>query len=100
MSGTGVPVVFIHGPWLQSTSWQPWADRGPLLIISGGKDRTVPDSVSRAAYKLYGRSAAVRVPPVPGPRSHADGRLGLDRGRADGPGLAGDEGISGHTALP
>jgi non-heme chloroperoxidase len=35
------------------------ADRGPLLIISGGADRTVPDSVSRAAYKLYGKSAAV-----------------------------------------
>jgi len=35
------------------------AERAPLLIISGGADRTVPDSVSRAAYKLYGRSAAV-----------------------------------------
>jgi non-heme chloroperoxidase len=35
------------------------AQRGPLLIISGGADRTVPDSVSRAAFKLYGRSAAV-----------------------------------------
>jgi non-heme chloroperoxidase len=35
------------------------AERGPLLIISGGADRTVPDSVSRAAFKLYGRSAAV-----------------------------------------
>jgi non-heme chloroperoxidase len=35
------------------------AERGPLLIISGGADRTVPDSVSRAAYKLYGKTAAV-----------------------------------------
>jgi alpha-beta hydrolase superfamily lysophospholipase len=35
------------------------AERAPLLIISGGADRTVPDSVSRAAYKLYGKSAAV-----------------------------------------
>lgn len=35
------------------------ADRAPLLIVSGGADRTVPDSVSRAAYKLYGKSAAV-----------------------------------------
>jgi non-heme chloroperoxidase len=35
------------------------ADRAPLLIISGGADRTVPDSVSRAAYKMYGKSAAV-----------------------------------------
>jgi alpha-beta hydrolase superfamily lysophospholipase len=35
------------------------ADRAPLLIISGGADRTVPDSVTRAAYKMYGKSAAV-----------------------------------------
>src|SRR3954452_3533768 len=34
-------------------------DRAPLLIISGGADHTVPGSVSRAAYKLYGKSAAV-----------------------------------------
>jgi alpha-beta hydrolase superfamily lysophospholipase len=35
------------------------ADRAPLLIISGGADRTIPDSVSRAAFKMYGKSAAV-----------------------------------------
>jgi alpha-beta hydrolase superfamily lysophospholipase len=35
------------------------ADRAPLLIISGGADRTVPDTVTRAAYKMYGKSAAV-----------------------------------------
>lgn len=35
------------------------ADRAPLLIVSGGKDRTIPDSVSHAAYKMYGKSAAV-----------------------------------------
>jgi non-heme chloroperoxidase len=35
------------------------ADRAPLLIMSGGKDRTIPDSVSRAAFKMYGKSAAV-----------------------------------------
>jgi non-heme chloroperoxidase len=34
-------------------------DRAPLLIISGGADHTVPDSVSLAAFKLYGKSAAV-----------------------------------------
>jgi non-heme chloroperoxidase len=34
-------------------------DRAPLLIISGGEDRTIPDSVTRAAYKMYGKSAAV-----------------------------------------
>jgi pimeloyl-ACP methyl ester carboxylesterase len=35
------------------------AGRAPLLIVSGGKDRTVPDSVTRAAFKMYGKSAAV-----------------------------------------
>lgn len=33
--------------------------RGPLLLISGQKDHTVPDVVTRAAYKLYGNSTAV-----------------------------------------
>ncbi|BBH68566.1 alpha/beta hydrolase [Actinoplanes sp. OR16] len=35
------------------------AGRGPLLIVSGQKDHTVPDVVTRASYKLYGDSAAV-----------------------------------------
>lgn len=33
--------------------------RGPLLLISGQEDRVVPDSLTRAAYKLYGDSVAV-----------------------------------------
>jgi non-heme chloroperoxidase len=35
------------------------ADRAPLLIISGGADRTVPDTVTRTAFRMYGKSAAV-----------------------------------------
>ncbi|MFF5294270.1 alpha/beta hydrolase [Paractinoplanes globisporus] len=34
-------------------------DRGPLLLISGQRDHTVPDVVTRATYKLYGDSTAV-----------------------------------------
>jgi non-heme chloroperoxidase len=34
-------------------------DRGPLLIVGGGKDHTVPEVVARAAYKLYSGSGAV-----------------------------------------
>ena len=34
-------------------------DRGPLLIVAGGKDHTVPEVVARAAYKLYSGSGAV-----------------------------------------
>ncbi|MFJ8364534.1 alpha/beta hydrolase [Streptomyces sp. NPDC093984] len=32
--------------------------RGPLLLMSGQLDHTVPDVVTRAAYKLYGDSTA------------------------------------------
>lgn len=35
------------------------ADRGPLLIIGGGKDHTVPEVVARQAYELYAQSGAV-----------------------------------------
>ncbi|GHF09516.1 alpha/beta hydrolase [Streptomyces spiralis] len=35
------------------------ATRGPLLLVSGQEDHTVPDVVTRAAYKLYGDSTAV-----------------------------------------
>ncbi|MFJ2645208.1 alpha/beta hydrolase [Streptomyces sp. NPDC087420] len=33
-------------------------DRGPLLVIGGGRDHTVPEVVARAAYKLYASSRA------------------------------------------
>ncbi len=33
-------------------------DRGPLLIIAGGQDHTVPAVVAKAAYKLYADSSA------------------------------------------
>ncbi len=33
--------------------------RGPLLLISGRQDHTVPDVVTRSAYKLYKHSTAV-----------------------------------------
>jgi len=35
------------------------AERAPLLIVSGGVDRTVPDSVTQAAYRKYRKSSAV-----------------------------------------
>jgi hypothetical protein len=37
-----IPVLFIHGLWLHSTSWQPWIDlftfpdRGHSLTIDNG----------------------------------------------------------------
>ena len=35
------------------------SDRGPLLIVAGGNDHTVPEVVAKAAYKLYAKSGAV-----------------------------------------
>ena len=35
------------------------AKRGPLLLISGGQDHTVPTVVTKAAFKLYKDSSAV-----------------------------------------
>ncbi|MEV4604151.1 alpha/beta fold hydrolase [Amycolatopsis sp. NPDC049253] len=35
------------------------SDRGPLLVIGGGKDHTVPEVVAKAAYKLYAHSSAI-----------------------------------------
>jgi len=35
------------------------ATRGPLLLMSGTKDHTVPDAVTRATYKQYRKSSAV-----------------------------------------
>jgi len=35
------------------------ASRGPLLLISGGRDHTVPDAVTRATLKQYRHSEAV-----------------------------------------
>jgi non-heme chloroperoxidase len=34
-------------------------DRGPLLLIGGGQDHTIPAMVTRATHKLYARSRAV-----------------------------------------
>ncbi|MER6437006.1 MULTISPECIES: alpha/beta hydrolase [unclassified Streptomyces] len=33
--------------------------RGPLLLITGGKDRTVPPAISKATFKRYEKSGAV-----------------------------------------
>jgi non-heme chloroperoxidase len=52
-------------------------DRGPLLIIGGGKDHTVPEVVARAAYKLYAGSGAVTDYQVFADRGHS---LVLDHG--------------------
>jgi non-heme chloroperoxidase len=52
-------------------------DRGPLLIIAGGKDHTVPEVVAHAAYALYAGSGAITDYHVFPDRGHS---LVLDHG--------------------
>jgi pimeloyl-ACP methyl ester carboxylesterase len=51
--------------------------RGPLLLIAGGEDRTVPATVTRATRKLYRRSAALTEYKEFPDRGHS---LALDNG--------------------
>jgi len=46
----------LHSPAKVNTGNQ---DRGPLLLIAGGKDHTVPEVITKATAKQYRRSAAV-----------------------------------------
>jgi pimeloyl-ACP methyl ester carboxylesterase len=47
------------------------ANRGPLLIVGGGKDRTVPESVSHAAFNLYKKTTTVNDYKVFPDRGHS-----------------------------
>lgn len=47
------------------------ASRGPLLIIGGGRDHIVAESVSRQAAELYGRSSAITDYHVFADRGHS-----------------------------
>jgi non-heme chloroperoxidase len=47
------------------------ADRGPLLIIGGGKDNTAPETVTRAAHKLYRKARTVNDYKVFPDRGHS-----------------------------
>ena len=58
-------------PWTEAKVDTESAERGPLLILSGEKDHTVPWSLSHAAYKKQDRNDAVtEILEVPG-RGHA-----------------------------
>ncbi|WP_219461814.1 alpha/beta hydrolase [Nonomuraea rhizosphaerae] len=64
-------------PWTEAKVNSKSPDRGPLLIISGEKDHTVPWALSNAAYKKQKRNRAVtEIVEIPG-RGHA---LTIDSG--------------------
>jgi non-heme chloroperoxidase len=46
-------------PWTEAKVDTKNPDRGPLLIVSGEKDNTVPWAVANAAYKRQKRNDAI-----------------------------------------
>jgi len=46
-------------PWTEVKVKTKAADRGPLLIVSGEKDHTVPWAIANASYKRQKRNADV-----------------------------------------
>ncbi len=46
-------------PWTEAKVDTETAARGPLLLVSGAKDHTVPPAITNASYKLQSRNEAV-----------------------------------------
>lgn len=61
--GSGVPLfqaAFANvNPWTEAKVNRRNPDRGPLLIIDGERDNTLPLSMAKAAYKLQKRNSGV-----------------------------------------
>jgi hypothetical protein len=75
-------------PWTEAKVNSKYPDRGPLLIISGENDHTVPWAIANASFKKQKRNEAVtEIVEIPnrGPRTHSRQRLA--RGRGNGTGL-------------
>ncbi len=64
-------------PWTEAKVNSKNPDRGPLLIISGEKDHTVPPAIANASFKKQKRNkAATEIDEIPG-RGHS---LTIDHG--------------------
>jgi non-heme chloroperoxidase len=63
VAASGVPIfqaaVANLNPFSETKVEYKAADRGPILIISGEKDHTVPHAISYAAYKKHSKNQAV-----------------------------------------
>jgi non-heme chloroperoxidase len=78
---SGVPIFQAAtanlNPWTEAKVNSKNPDRGPLLIISGEKDHTVPWAIANAAYKKQARNDSVtEITEIPN-RGHA---LTIDNG--------------------
>jgi pimeloyl-ACP methyl ester carboxylesterase len=81
VAGSGIALVQMGNanlnPWTEAKVNTKYADRGPLLIIDGEKDHTVPWAIANAAYKRQRRNPAVtEITKIPN-RGHA---LTIDHG--------------------
>ena len=79
--GSGAPLFQAaaanFNPWTEAKVKSKNPDRGPLLIISGEKDHTVPWAIANASYKQQQRNEGVtEIVEIPG-RGHA---LTIDNG--------------------
>jgi pimeloyl-ACP methyl ester carboxylesterase len=75
VAGSGVSLAQMGyanlNPWTQAKVNTKNSDRGPLLIIEGEKDHTVPWALAQAAYKRQMRNPAVtEIVKIPN-RGHA-----------------------------
>jgi hypothetical protein len=69
-------------PWTEAKVDTRNPDRGPLLIIEGEKDHTVPWAIANASYKRQNRNPGVtEIKQVPNRGALADDRRRLARGR-------------------
>jgi non-heme chloroperoxidase len=81
VAGSGISLVQMGNanlnPWTEAKVNTKNPDRGPLLIIDGEKDHTVPWAIANAAYKRQSRNPAVtEIVKIPN-RGHA---LTIDKG--------------------
>ena len=75
-------------PWTEAKVNSKNPERGPLLIISGEKDNTVPWAIANASYKKQKRNEGVtEIVEMQEPRARADDRQRLARGRGHRAGL-------------
>jgi pimeloyl-ACP methyl ester carboxylesterase len=82
--GSGAPVFQAAGanlnPWTEAKVDTKNPERGPMLIISGEKDHTVPPAVVKASYRKQLRNdAPTEIAEIPG-RGHS---LTIDHGWAE-----------------
>jgi non-heme chloroperoxidase len=81
VAGSGVSLAQMGianiNPWTQAKVNTKNPDRGPLLIIEGEKDHTVPLALAQAAYKRQARNSAVTEFVKVSNRGHA---LTIDHG--------------------